>query len=618
MSSPKPSDPNSEQTAPEEDSKEIRSDAPATPRSLSEEKSPAGVPGEPKGPGEAGSEQDAVEASPAEADEDSSFAEMLSEFEQQHHGGEIGQVVEGTVLDVAETVVIVDVGLKREGLLPVDEFRDAQGEVAIKPGQRVQVTVTRQAPEGYYRLARAKVEVPKDWSSLEKAYAEGSVISGTVTGAIKGGLSVDVGARAFMPASRSGVREAAEMEALVGQEIRCKIIKLDTAKEDVVVDRRAVLEQEARQARDRRLGELAPGMVVSGTVQSLTDFGAFVDIGGVDGLLHVTDMAWHRVQKPSDVLKVGDEIEVKILKVDPSSQRISLGRKQVIPDPWSQVEDKYEVGQRVRGKVVRLTDFGAFVELELGVDGMIHISEMSWSRKVKKPGDVVKLGEVVEVVVLSVNGAQRRIGLGLRQALGDPWEDIEQKFPVGSAVEGKVVNLAKFGAFVELAEGLEGMIHIADISHEKRLNHPSEALSEGQVVKAMVLEIDRDRKRIRLGLKQLQPTSADEYIAEHQVGDVVTGRVIDAKKKSIRVELGEGVVATCRKTDKKAEASRKEEEGDRRDLSALTEMLAAKWKAGSLPKGGEEGGGLRSGQVQNFRIVALEPSQKRIELEIAE
>lgn len=614
MSTPNPSDPKPEQTAPEKDLDQTTSDRSSTDPTEIGGAQTAGVPGQPSASDAASSDAEKPEDTPAPDADEESFAEMLSEFEQQHQGGEIGQTVAGTVLEVAESVVIVDVGLKREGLLPREEIKGEE----IRAGETIQVTVARQAPEGYYRLSRANVAVPKDWSGLENAYSSGSVISGTVTSAIKGGLSVDVGARAFLPASRSGTRDAAEMETLVGQEIRCKVIQLDTAKEDVVVDRRAVLEQEAREARERLVGELQPGIVVTGTVRSLTDFGAFIDIGGVDGLLHVADMAWHRVQKPADVLKQGEEIEVKVLKVDPASQRISLGRKQLVPDPWSQVEEKYAVGERVQGKVVRLTDFGAFVQLEPGVDGMIHISEMSWSRKIKKPGDVVKLGEVVEAVVLSANAAQRRIGLGLKQALGDPWEDVETRFPVGGVVEGKITNMAKFGAFVELAEGLEGMIHIADISNEKRLNHPNEELSEGQEVKAMVLEIDRGRKRIRLGLKQLQPTSADEYIAEHKVGDIVTGRVIEGRKKSIRVELGEGVVATCRKTEKKSDTDDKRDSGDRPDLSALTEMLAAKWKAGSVPKGGSESGELRAGEVQNFRIVALDPSQKRIELEIAE
>ncbi len=615
MSTPNSSDPKRDQTAPEPDQ-------PATPAAPASQNAnaaePDHAPGPPAAPGapEAG-DQTSAEA-PAEFDE-GSFADILSEFEQQHHAGAaLGQVLEGTVIDCTASGILVDIGLKREGWLALEDARDKSGELKLKAGDTVKVSVVGQTPDGYSRLSPAKVAVPRDWSGLEKAHAEGTVISGTVTGAIKGGLSVDVGARAFMPASRSGTRDAAEMGSLVGQQIRCKVIQLDTAKEDVVVDRRAVVEIEAREARQQRVAALEVGQVIQGTVRSLTDFGAFVDVGGVDGLLHVADMAWHRVKKPSDLLKVGDEVEVKVLKVDPASQRISLGRKQLAPDPWSLVDEKYEVGQRVQGPVVRLTDFGAFVQLEPGVDGMIHVSEMSWSKKVKKPADAVKMGEVVDVVVLSVNGAQRRIGLGLKQALGDPWQDVEKKFPVGSVVEGKVTNMAKFGAFIELGEGLEGMIHIADISHEKRLNHPNEELSDGQAVRAMVLEIDRSRKRIRLGLKQLQPTSADEYIAEHKVGDVVTGRVVDSKKKVSKVDLGDGVFASCRKVTKAPAADAGEPQADRPDLSALTEMLAAKWKAGSMPQGSEAEDELSPGQVRSFRIVALDAQQKKIELELAE
>ncbi len=544
---------------------------------------------------------------------------MLTEFEQQHHAEPAqGESLSGSVIDVTATGVFVDVGLKREGIIPLEEVSEAAGEIKLKAGDPVTVAVVGTSPDGYYRLSTLKAKRPRDWSALEKAYAEGSIVGGMVTEVIKGGLAVDIGGRAFMPASRSGTRDAAAMEALVGQEIRCKVIQLDTAKEDIVVDRRAVLEEEARAAREKRLSELEVGAVVKGTVRSLTDFGAFVDIGGLDGLLHVADMAWHRVKKPSDVLKTGDELEVQILKLDRGTRRISLGRKQLIPDPWSLVDQKYKVGQKIRGPVVRLMDFGAFVELEPGVDGMIHVSEMSWSKKVKKPADMLKLGEEVEVVILSVNGEQRRIALGLKQALGDPWKDVEEKFPAGTVVEGKVTNLAKFGAFVELTESIEGMIHIADITNEKRLSHPSEALSEGQQVRAKVLEIDRGRKRIRLGMKHLEPTTADEYIAEHKVGDAVTGRVIDASKKSARIELADGVTAFCRPAKEKKEASEKKENGDRPNISALTAMLAAKWKEGAVPAESKETGALRSGQVRSFRITSLDAEQKRIDVELAE
>ncbi len=319
-----------------------------------------------------------------------------------------------------------------------------------------------------------------------------------------------------MPSSRSGVREAAEMEKLVGQEIRCRITKLDVTDEDVVVDRRAVAEEEERSVKERRYSEIKEGDVVIGTVRNLADYGAFVDIGGVDGLLHVADIAWARVNKASDVLSVGQQIEARVLKVDTERQRISLGLKQLQPHPWDSVAEKYRTGERVRGTVTRLADFGAFIELEPGVEGLVHISEMSWAKRVRTPGDMLKVGEVVEVVLLSVNVAEQRLSLGLKQALGDPWKDITSKFPVGSQVEGPVTSITKFGAFVQLAEGVEGMVHVSEISAEKRINHPQDVLKVGQPIKAQVLAVDSERRLMRLSMKQLVPTDIDEYIAEHK------------------------------------------------------------------------------------------------------
>ncbi len=348
---------------------------------------------------------------------------------------------------------------------------------------------------------------------------------GTVTAVVKGGLSVDVGVRAFLPASRSGTRDAAEMEKLVGQEIRCRITKLDVAEEDVVVDRRAIAEEEERAVKERRYSEVNEGEMVRGTVRSLADYGAFVDIGGVDGLLHVSDIAWSRVNNPADVLSLGQEIEVKVLKIDAEKQRISLGMKQLQPDPWDSAAEKYKAGERVRGTVTRIADFGAFVELEPGMEGLIHLSEMSWSKKVRTPGDLVKPGETVEAVILGVSAGERRISLGLKQALGDPWADVAQRFAAGSVVEGPVVSLTKFGAFVQLSEGVEGMIHVSEISAEKRINHPQDVLKVGQSVRPRCWLSIPKGGCMRLSMKQLVPTSLEEYIAEHTEGDVVTGRI---------------------------------------------------------------------------------------------
>ncbi len=351
------------------------------------------------------------ESSFESAESTESFDTILSQYEQTHsrQSGEGGKQISGTVVAVTVDLVIVDIGYKTEGVLPLAVFQ-AAGET-VEPGTKLLVSVKGRNEEGYYELSRLRVEQPKDWSALEKAFEDKAVIVGTVTGVVKGGLTVDVGVRAFMPGSRSGARDAAEMEKLVGQEIRCRIIKLDAAEEDVVVDRRAVAEEEDRSTKERRYAEIQEGDVVSGTVRSLTDYGAFVDIGGVDGLLHISDIAWSRVEKPADVLTVGQQIDAKVLKVEAAGKRISLGMKQLQPHPWDAVAGKYAAGERVRGKVTRVTDFGAFVELEPGIEGMVHISEMSWAKKVRKPGDMVKQGDVVEVMILGVNAEERRMSL---------------------------------------------------------------------------------------------------------------------------------------------------------------------------------------------------------------
>jgi small subunit ribosomal protein S1 len=379
----------------------------------------------------------------------------------------------------------------------------------------------------------------------------------------------------------------------------------------VVVDRRVVLEERERQTREQRFDQLEEGAILSGTVRSVMDFGAFVDLGGVDGLLHVSDMSWSRGIKPSDVVKAGDPLEVKILKINRETRKISLGLKQLAPDPWSLAAEKYTQGSRVQGKVSRVTDFGAFVELEPGIEGLIHVSEMSWSKKNVRAADVVQPGELVEVIVLGVNPGDRRIALGLKQALGDPWEDALKKYAVGSVVEAPVTSLAKFGAFVDLGGGIEGMIHIGDISAEKRLNHPNEVLKAGEKVRAQVLEADSERRRIRLGMKQLQPTSIDEYLAEHKPGDMVTGRVVDVSGRRAKVELGEGVTAFAQLPERAQEAA---SGSQKPDLSALTAMLAAKWKTGG--GAAESAQGVRAGEIRSFKIVSLDAAQKKIDLEL--
>jgi small subunit ribosomal protein S1 len=548
------------------------------------------------------------------AESTESFGEIFSEYQKSHSRKvEGGRQLEATVIAVNAEAVFFDIGFKSEGILPLSAL---QGET-LKPGDKALVTVKGRDLDGYYELSRFKVERPMDWSALEKAFAEKSAVLGTVTAVVKGGFSVDVGVRAFMPASRSGVREASEMEKLVGQEIRCRIIKLDVADEDVVVDRRAVAEEEERITRDRLYGQIKEGDTISGTVRSLTDYGAFVDLGGVDGLLHVSDIAWGRVNKPADVLSVGQQLEVKVLKLasEGDKRRISVGLKQLQPHPWDAVAGKYKIGDRVRGTVTRLVDFGAFVELEAGIEGLIHISEMSWAKgKVRKASDVVKQGETVEVILLGVNAAERRMSLGLKQALGDPWIEIPQRFPVGSGVEGPITSLTKFGAFVQLAEGVEGMVHVSDISAEKRINQPADVLRVGQIVKAVVLAVDPAKRQMRLGMKQLVPTGLDEYLEEHKEGDVVTGRLMDDSASQARVELGEGIFASCKMMGSPA-GQLESAKPAKADLSSLSSMLQARWKTGS--GGPPKPEPARAGQIRSFRITKLDRAAKKIELELA-
>jgi small subunit ribosomal protein S1 len=553
-------------------------------------------------------------------DPNESFDDILSQYEQSHsHKAEEGKGREATVIAVSGESVLLDIGFKTEGILPLAVF--ARTGETVKPGDKLLVTIKGRDPEGYYELALGKIDRPKDWSSLEKAFTDKATITGTVTGTVKGGLSVDVGVRAFMPASRSGTRDAAEIEKLVGQEIRCRIIKLDVTNEDVVVDRRIVGEEEERASKERRYSEITEGEVVTGTVRSLTDYGAFVDIGGVDALLHVSDISWARVDKPADVLSTGQQIEAKVLKVDADKHRISVGMKQLQPYPWDSVAEKYKVGERVRGTVTRIAEFGAFVELEPGIEGLVHVSEMSWSKKLQKASTLMTAGEIVETVILAVNAGERRISLGLKQTLGDPWAEVTRRFAVGSVIEGPVISLTKFGAFVQLSEGIEGMIHISDMSAEKRINHPQDVLQVGQPVKAQVLEIDTERRRLRLGMKQLVPTSLEEYIAEHKQGDMVTGRMLEVSGsgsgEEARVELGEGVHGTCRMAAAEGTAKKSAPAESKVDLSSLSSMLQARWK-GEVPSGETKREAVHTGQIRSFRIVKLDATTKKIELELAE
>jgi small subunit ribosomal protein S1 len=561
---------------------------------------------------------------PAPEQPTESFADLLKDFERTHSHRADSKQLEGTVVSVSADQVFLDVGYKIEGVLPRSAFPNNAD--ALKPGDAFPVSITGRNEEGYYQLSVHRVALPRDWSALEAAFAEKVAIAATVTGVVKGGLTVDVGVRAFMPASRSGTRDAAELEALVGQQITCRITKLDTADEDVVVDRRVVLEEQSRGAAQSLRAALNVGDTVTGTVRTLMPYGAFVSIGeanssgsslsGIDGLLHISDISLSRVNKPEDVLTVGQQLTLRILKIDPDTGKISLGLKQLQPAPWETAPTRLQPGQRVSGTVTRLADFGAFVEIEPGLEGLIHISEMSWAKKVRHPSDLLKEGDRVDAVILSIKPEEKRIALGLKQTLVDPWVEVQRNFPVGANVEGPVTRLMAFGAFIQIAEGIDGLVHISEMVADRRLSHPSEVVRIGQIVKAQVLAIDTEKRQVKLSMKQLIPTGIDEFIAEHKVGDTVSGRVIDASPKSILVELGEGIRAACRTTPAKPAAAEEATPAAKADLSSLSSMLKDRWK-GNAPAPSAAPDPLAEGQIRTFKIIKLDVEAKKIEVELA-
>ena len=549
---------------------------------------------------------------------DSGFGDILRDFETQKkpEREDFGRgLLKGTVLRITADGVVVDIGRKMEGLLALDAVTGSDGKVIVQVGQKLEVNVAGRTDDLYYRLTVQKVEAPKDWSGIEAAFENKSIVTGIVLEVVKGGLRVDIGERAFMPASRSGARDVSEMAKLVGQRIECRITKFDQEKEDVVVDRRVILEELAATRKQEAFSTLTEGTVLKGRVRTLTDFGAFVTIGEVDGLLHVSDMSWTRVAKPSDLLKEGDEVEVKILKINPTTRKISLGMKQLQPEPWVLVGETFSVGQRVQGKVTRIAEFGAFVELIPGIDGLIRMMDLTWDRRVRKPEDVVKVGDIVDVQILDLKLAEKKIGLGLKQLVEDPWAAAKEKYPIGSIVEAVVTDLQQFGAFISLGAGVEGMIHVADITREKRIEHPKDALHVGQTIKAAVTEFEVERRRIRLSIKQLEPTSADIFIGENQVGDVVTARVSDVRENRLKVQLAEGVTGHCMlPKEAGAKSGSSSGSGAKVDISSLGAMLNARWKEGTGENVEKEQ--VRVGQILKFKITAMDVAQKRIDVEL--
>jgi small subunit ribosomal protein S1 len=456
------------------------------------------------------------------------------------------EILEGRVLKISAAGVFIDVGYKSDGIAPLAQFADSNGAVAVQPGDIVEVMVeSGHTSEGYVQLSHEKATRLKIWENLEKALEEQLTISGLVVGRVKGGLSVDVGVRAFMPGSQVDVRPIRNIEQFSGQNIPVKVVKLNRKRGNVVVSRKLAIQEEADARKTVTIESLHEGAVLTGVVKNLTDYGAFVDLGGIDGLLHVTDISYGRVTHPAEVLHVGDEVTVQVLKYDPSKERVSLGMKQLLPDPWEGVVDRFPVTTHIVGRVVSVTDYGAFVEIDTGVEGLIHISEMSWSRRMKHPSKVVRPGDEVETVVLEVNTKDRRISLGLKQLEANPWTTVEQRYSVGSVVEGRVRNMTEFGAFIEIEEGIDGLVHISDLSWTKRVKHPSEVLRKGSMVQAVILAIDAGHKRLSLGIKQLQPDAWETFFQQHNVNETVHGKVLRLAGFGAFVELSEGVEGLC-------------------------------------------------------------------------
>jgi len=518
------------------------------------------------------------------------FATALETFEQEQAQTEAAlneeQIVTGTVLKVTAQYVLVDVGYKSEGVVPLAELQDHEGNVKVQRGD--EIAVMREpghTEEGYIHLSYEKAQRLRAWDEIEKAFNDKASVKARVIDRIKGGLTVDIlGARAFLPGSQVDLRPVRNLDGLKGQEIEVRIIKLNKKRGNIVASRKQLLDEEQSEKRGKTLEQMHEDAIMTGTVKNLTDYGAFVDLGGIDGLLHITDMSWGRLTHPHDLVQVGDQIQVKVLKFDREKQRVSLGFKQLTPDPWLDASERYPISAHVRGRVISVTDYGAFIELEQGIEGLVHVSEMTWSKRMKHPSKLVNVGDQVEAVVLNVNPTERRISLGLKQLESNPWETLHEKFPVGTVVEGKVRNLTEFGAFIEIEDGIDGLVHVSNLSWTKRVKHPSEVLKKGDKVKAIVLAIEPDQRRLSLGVKQLQPDVWDTFFEQHRVGDVIRGKVLRLASFGAFVEIADGVEGLCHNSE------------------------AVDAHGGPLK--------LEPGEDHDFKIIKMNPAEKKVGLSI--
>ncbi|HEX8088339.1 MAG TPA: 30S ribosomal protein S1 [Blastocatellia bacterium] len=515
------------------------------------------------------------------------FSALLENYEKESAASkQEGEIVRGTVVGISEQYVLVDIGYKSEGVVAREEFLDRQGNLTVKRGDEVDVLIkSLENQEGYAILSRAAAMQQQSWERLRRASQTHETITGRVVERIKGGLKIDLdGVGAFLPGSQIDVRPVRNLESFMNQEIEVRVIKLNRKRGNVVVSRKAVLEESVNKKKGETLANIEEGVVLEGVVKNITDYGAFIDLGGIDGLLHIIDMSWGRIQSPAEILKVGDTAQVKVLKFDREKERISLGYKQLMPDPWQSVAERFPKGSHVRGKVVSLTDYGAFIEIEPGVEGLVHVTEMTWSKRLKHPSKLLSIGQEVEAVVLEVDSNNRRISLGLKQVSEDPWETLPARYHAGSRVSGKVRSLTDFGAFIEIEDGIDGLVHVSDISWTKRIKHPSDVLKKGQQVDAVITNIDIEGRRLSLSIKDLEPNAWDRFFETHRLGDVVQGKVVRFANFGAFVEIEEGIEGLCHVSELSDERVEKPEDA------------------------------VKIGQVLPFKILKLDPAQKKIGL----
>jgi small subunit ribosomal protein S1 len=542
--------------------------------------------------------EEAVDSGEPATESNAEMEKLMEQYAVPHQAPAEGEIESGQVVAITDLGVVVNLGGKTEGLIPAQEFAELDGPFPLVVGEPVEVQRTGERKEGMVLLSYQRVRRRRAWGKIEEAYRNKADITGKVVDSIKGGLVVDIGVRAFLPASQADLHPVRDLNEWKGRDLTVRVLKMNRKRGNIVVSRRAILDEQVASQRQELLNNMAEGQIVRGVVKNVTGYGAFVDLGGIDGLLHITDMSWGRVESPLDAVSPGEEVEVKILKYDKEKGRVSLGRKQLLPDPWASVVERYSKGTKLSGKIMGLTDYGAFVELEPGIEGLVHVSEMSWSKRKQHPSKIVNVGDQVDVIVLGVDSNERRISLGMKQAQSDPWQLLAEKYPVGTIVNGKIRNLTEFGAFLEIEEGFDGLIHVSDISWTGRIKTPSEVYKKGDAVEAKVLKIDQGTRRVSLGVKQVNDIWSS-WFEKHKVGDLVRGKVSRVTTFGAFVELAEGIEGLCHIS----EIDERRGKGGDRD------------KPQAPPRPGvRQSGLLDPGRDYEFKIVKISQDQHKIGL----